>query len=107
VFNSQATLTDASTITPSLAVNNSFTLALTASGHTLEAVTGGSNGQSAVFIINAGSGPYSMVFGTGYVFAAPYSAASPPALGVGDNVLTIVQQGSARLLSVLTPGTFS
>lgn len=107
IFLAQVTLADAATITPTLSVGNSFTLALTASGHTLENPTGGVNGQVALICINAGTAPDTMVFGTGYLFNPPFSSASPPVLGPGRNYLTIVQQGTAAFDSVLQAGTFT
>jgi hypothetical protein len=107
VFLSQVTLADGATITPNFTMGNSFTLALGASGHLLANPSNISPGEAGVFIINAGTTPYTMLVGTAYLFNAPYSNSVPPALGPGNNVLTVVAQGTATLLAVLQSGTFS
>lgn len=95
------------TITPTFGSSNVVEATMTSSG-TLANPTGLAAGQTDQLIINAGtSGTLTLVYAAAYLFAPPYSNASPPAIGPGYNVLSIVSPDGTLALSVLQAGTFS
>lgn len=94
-------------ITIDMSLGSYFVNTMTANATLLNPTNMGA-GSTAQIVINAGtSGTLTLAYGSAYLFNAPYSNASPPAIGAGDNVLTISSKDGTHALSLLQPGTWA
>lgn len=94
-------------ITVDMGLGNFFTNTMTASA-TLLSPANLAAGSTAQVIVNAGtSGTLTLAFGAAYLFNAPYSNASPPPIGAGDNVITIVSKDGTHCLTAVQPGPWT
>ena len=99
--------TGSSSIASDWSAGNVFTNTMTASA-TLANPSNVLVGETCIYIINAGtSGTLTLAYGSDFVFNAPFSNASPPAIGAGVNILTCVASGTATIHSVLQAGTWA
>ena len=93
------TLTDAATVTPDLNLAQQFNWTLTASGHTLANplnLTSAQLGQRVVFyIVQGGSGSYTMTWGSVYKFAGGTKPTLTTTVGALDRVVCDIQTTSA------------
>ena len=101
-----ATITPAGgTITPNFANSNVLLAAITTTT-VMANPSGMVAGATYQVLTNNSTVTATMSYGTAYLFNPPFSNASPPAIGPGENVLSIVSPDGTIALCILAAGTF-